>query len=162
MARVERVDKLFFILRPRRYTDVPWVAFAVLMMLGNAYLAYQALSSQQLALVEYGMDWRGQICGQGNLYDAPLKGWINPTYHNIDAGAVCLKKCPRPSNGGQVSEWGTIMCVCNPKMDSDVSNPLTVLGGICKEPDAKKYGYAMLNSYSKKEEISRCVWPRRC
>lgn len=49
------------------------------------------------------------------------------------------------------------MCVCNPKMDSDVSNPLTVLGGICETKDAKKYGYAVLNSYSKKEEISRFV-----
>ena len=50
-----------------RYTYVPWVAFAVLLVLLNAYLAYQALSSEQLALVEHGMDWRGRICGEGDL-----------------------------------------------------------------------------------------------
>ena len=41
---------------------------------------------------------------------------------------------------GQVSTWGTIMCVCNPKIDADVSNPLTPLGAMCDTPDAKKYG----------------------
>jgi len=91
------------------------------------------------------------------MESAALKGWVNPLFADISMGAVCLESCPRTSNGGQVSTWGTIMCVCNPKIDADVSNPLTPLGAMCDTPDAKKYGYIFNNNYATQSDISSYV-----
>jgi len=141
----------------RGYTDVPWLAFALVMIVSGCVLSGMALSTEQLRVVHSGMDWRGKRCGVDDLEDAPLRGWVNPLFPDIEAGAVCLKSCPVTSNGGQVSTWGTIMCVCNPKLNADVDQPLTPLGAMCADADAKKYGYVFSNSYASKSTISSYV-----
>jgi len=141
----------------RGYTDVPWLLFAFVLTVSTGVLASFAYEYCQRDVVRHGMDWRGQQCGLGDLSDAPLRGWVNPLFPDLNAGAVCLRSCPVTANGGQVSTWGTIMCICNPKVHADVSQPLTPLGAMCATETAKRYGYVFSNSYSSKSDISAYV-----
>jgi len=141
----------------RGYTDVPWLLLALAVVAGTVILAVQGALHQRMHVVSHGMDWRGRTCGVDDLEDAPLHGWVNPMFETIEAGSVCLRSCPVTSNGGQVSTWGTIMCVCNPAIDADVNNPLTPLGSMCSTADAQQYGYVFNNNYASQSDISSYV-----
>ena len=60
------------------------------------------------------------------------------------------------STRGDVSKWGTIMCLCNPKITKDAGQTMTPLGKICNTAHGKKYGYVFDNNYKKQSDISRC------
>lgn len=141
----------------RGYTDVPWIFLAIVVLITSVSLGIAVSMKEQMFVVNRGMDWRGTKCGTGDLESASLKGWVNPLFKDISMGAVCLESCPKTSNGGQVSTWGTIMCVCNPKIDADVSNPLTPLGAMCDTVEARKYGYVMNNNYATQSDVSSYV-----
>ena len=50
-----------------RYTDVPWLGFALVVVVIGTFLTTEALMHQKMNVISRGMDWRGRECGTGDL-----------------------------------------------------------------------------------------------
>jgi hypothetical protein len=53
--------------KDRGYTDVPWLFFAIALVIGGIVLTCYALVYEQMDAVNHGMDWRGKRCGVDKL-----------------------------------------------------------------------------------------------
>merc|ERR1712196_13315 len=49
------------------------------------------------------------------------------------------------------------MCVCNDKIDADVSDKNSPLGKLCNTAHGKTYGYAFYDGYQRRAKISKYV-----
>merc|ERR1711988_1079036 len=119
------------------------ILYAVFMIL---VLVFAVHKGQYLMLVN-GMDWRGQVCGKGDLAEYTHQSWTNPLMKNIWAGAIRTKSCQSPGDL-EVSDH-TLRCICNTKfwpkkfeLGPDRSQALI---DECNKPEAKLLGYFTKN-----------------
>lgn len=98
---------------PRLTTDQPSIValgcFVVFMVI---VWFYSVAYGQYLWLLN-GMDWRGQVCGEGSLTPYPHQAWLNPLMSTIGTGAICVSSCPAPANNQELNT-NELTCICNP------------------------------------------------
>merc|ERR1712159_585578 len=66
----------------------------------------------------YGMDFRGNTCGKGDLSSYKHQYWPNVLYYK-QLGSVCLSDCPSSPSAFSSSSWSgspNMVCSCAPKI----------------------------------------------
>jgi len=132
---------------PRVTTDFPSLVLFGFFVLHLLVVWFFAMDKGQLLYLMNGMDWRGKVCGSGDLATYSRQAWINPLMSNIRTGSICVKDCPAPADNKEIDQ-NTIICVCNhkywPNKFNSATSPTTYSQELidnCATSQANRLGY---------------------
>jgi len=148
--------------KSRCITDIIPLLVFLGFLFGMVYVGILAVDEGKVARVQYGMDYKGNACGDGDRSSYEHQYWPNVLFYK-QLGSVCLSDCPDTAASWSASDWGTTVesiCVCSATVASgntatsgsgaesySVSDSLntnaaaSTLGQLCSQSPWKELGY---------------------
>lgn len=77
--------------KKRKCTDVAFLIIFILINLGLVYLSYTVVNEGAPIRLSRGYDFRGAVCGQGDLSKIPYMYWPDPLETDF---SLCIEACP--------------------------------------------------------------------